>query len=505
MIRHYLDWLAETIRENWDKPALTDYSVLTDKSGNDYTYGDLYRKITWLDNILSRAGLQPSDHIAICGANSANWVVSYFAVATHRSVSVTILHTQTPDVIARQFEFADCKALFVDPEIWKTCADCIPSAAEPVFSLDDFSILKGNALPVYDGDLPSDSGLPRPCRENVRFNVGPLTELAQICFSSGSTNESKAVMLSFKNLSNNMKNAYDIFPRCYSDSNIAILPLSHTYGLLGGVLCQIPGAHHLFFLGPLLSSEILIRALTSINPYSIVVVPAVIESLYKRFGDRIKRILGTNLQQLVIGGAAMNSGIEDKILALDIPLTVGYGMTETGPLIGANLWSNYVPHSCGRVVSGMEARISEAGEILVRGDNVMLGYYKDPDATRKKIDAEGWLHTGDRGRIDEDNNIYVYGRMEQDMIVLPSGENVVPQNIEALLDKLDGVKESLVLERNGHLVALVYPDGESTDKLTVLRAVNRLLPTFSQLADIEFVAEPFQKTSKTAIKRYLYK
>ncbi|MCQ2168735.1 MAG: AMP-binding protein [Bacteroidales bacterium] len=488
----FLDIFADTAKRFPLRPALTDFSTIEGGEGHTYTYGEWYKMILHLCGVFRGLGLRKGDHIAICGYNSANWTVSYFAVIAFGGIAVTLPHHLPLDEIAHLLDFSDSKALIADPFIYSNhfIGENIPVK----ISLKDFSIICGKK----EGDSSPFSN----------FENNGLNQAAQICFSSGSTSAPKAIVLSLRNLSNNIKNAFDNLPNCHSNSTIAVLPLSHTYGLLGGVLCQIPNAHQSVFLGSDLSTENLIKSLALFQPYSLVLVPSIIESFYKRFGSKIKEILGENLQQLLIGGAAMNETIEDKILDLGIPLTVGYGTTETGPLIGANLWNNYKPHSCGRVVSGMEARISEAGEILVKGHNVMLGYYKNSEATRRKINADGWLHTGDRGWIDADGNIYVYGRLEQDMIVLPSGENVIPQDIEALLDRMDEVAESLVLERSGLLVALVFPksdsEGRLPDKDTLLRAVNLRLPSFSQLADIEFVSEAFQRTGKAGIKRYLY-
>lgn len=496
---HYLDWIAETVSENWDKPALTDYSLLSGGEGCDYTYGEMFRQIKAVESFLSAAGLQPGDHIAICGANSANWLITYMAIAAYRGVSVTLLHTQMMDVIASQIAFADCKALFVDTDIWTELGQNNIPGLQQVFSLKNFSVLRGQALP-YENNL-------RISPEDVHFNTGPLEDVAQICFTSGSTEKPKGVMLSFANLTNNVRNAVENFPDGRNMNVLSALPLAHIYGLVGSVLGNLPNGHHIVFIKRI-SLGVLQEALHEVNPYVLLIVPMLIEQLFSRKGNAVSEMFPTGLKQIFIGGSKMNVDIEDALISLGLPLTTGYGSTETGPLISASRFDAYKPHSSGQVVSGMEVKISDCGEILARGANVMLGYYKDPEATRRKIDAEGWLHTGDRGRVEEDGTLYVYGRMEQDMIVLPSGENIIPQNIEALLNKLNGVAESLVLERSGRLVALVFPeqahDESPMNRNTILQAINVQLPSFSQLDDIEFVSEPFQRTGKSGIKRYLY-
>lgn len=499
-MRHYLDILAEAIRENWEKPALSDCPLQYGGKGKEYTYGGMYHEITSLKRLLEESGFRPGDHIAICGANTSDWLVAYLAVAACRCVSVTVLHSQTPDTIAAQISFADCKALFVDSDIWEMLSRESLTGVKRVFSLEDFSALRGCPEP-----FPS---IPCPWPEDVRFDIGPLCETAQICFTSGSTFEPKAVMLSFENLSNNVRDAVETFPDGRNLTVLSTLPLAHIYGLMDEVLGHLPNGHHIFFVRQL-SLATLQNMLREVDPYVFLTVPLLLEQLYIRKERAIPELFGPGLRQIFVGGSKLRDNVEDALLSMGLPLTVGYGSTETGPLISASRIGAYKPYSCGRIVSGMEARVSEAGEILVKGANVMLGYYKNPEATRRKIDADGWLHTGDRGRVEEDGTVYVYGRLEQDMIVLPSGENIVPQNIEALLDGIDGVAESLVLERGGRLVALVYPEtvadaGTLPDKDSLLRSVNVQLPSFSQLSDIEFVSSPFQRTGKSGIKRYLY-
>lgn len=490
---HYLDLLSDTFQKNWEKPALTDYAVLDGGAGNDYSYGELYRKIEWLRKVFTKAGLLPGDHIAVCGVNSANWAVAYLAIASYQGVSVTILNSQNPEIIVQQVTFADSKALFVDSDIWEQLPDNLP--LDYVFSLEDFSVLKGVLI-----DVPDNVFGP----EDVRFVTGDINCLAQICFTSGSTDEPKGVMLSYGNISNNVLVGIEICPISNYENAVSILPLSHTFGLVFELLVHLEHADRVFLLGKHFSFGIMLESFQRVQPRILQTVPMMMEQLYCRFGKNMANVFGQNLYHLFVGGSSLRPELEDTLLLLGIPLTVGYGSTETAPLIASSNLELYLPHSVGQVVSGMEARISDNGEILVRGKNVMLGYYKNPEATRRKIDADGWLHTGDRGWIDKNNNVFVYGRLEQDMIVLPSGENIIPQNIEALLNKIDGVEESLVLERSGRLIALVYQRTASMDKSTLLRTVNLQLPPFSQLADIEFVSEPFQRTGKSDIKRYLY-
>jgi len=493
LARHYLDILAEVIRDNWDCPALTDYSLLQGEGGNEYTYGQMYEKIQELCQLFAQLGLQPGDHIALCGANSANWAVAYLAIAAFRGVSVTILHTLSSSEIVQLINYADCNAIFVDSEIWKSINELCVNA-EQVVSLADFSIIKGTSYQDNDSSF-----------KPFVFSVAPLDDLAQICFTSGTASAPKGVMLSYRNLSNNVQNTIETLPIGHNKPYVASLPLSHAYGLMGELLCQLPHANHIYFVSVLVPS-LLSEALLRIQPYYWVTIPLIVEAMHPILDHPNLK----SIQQILVGGALLNPMVETNILSRHLPLSVGYGMTETAPLIGASLFSDYRPYSVGFVVSGMKARISPEGEILVRGENVMLGYYKDELATREKIDADGWLHTGDRGHLDEDGYLYVEGRMNLDMIVLPSGENIHPENIEAIINGVPYVVESLVLAREGKLVALVRKDTPVTAERTILERnailakVNPQLPSFSQLFGIEFITDPLQRTEKQTIKRYLY-
>lgn len=462
MIRNYLDILSEIIRDYWNEPALTDYSLLEGGEGKDYTYGLLQQAIDELKERFCQMGLQPRDHIAICGGNCVNWVVAYLAIAQFGAVSVPIMDSLDEEEQDQLMAFADCRAkIMVRP-----CAITLSS------------------LPMAH---------PRA--------IAP-SSLAQICFTSGSSQQPKAVMLSMECISNNVHIAINTIPKHNNRNFVSMLPLYHTYGLVGEILCQVGQGKHIFILGSNLSPSRIKQAIVSLRPYAIVTVPVIINIFFRYFKDELSTIFGNNLQQLLVGGSPLNALIEDKLLQLHIPLTVGYGLTEMGTLVGASLWFSYKPHSCGHLVINTEAKIVD-GEIWVRGANVMLGYYKDEEATREKIDKDGWLHTGDAGYIDEDGYLFVKGRLNQDMIVLPNGENISPLHIEGLLNQVEGVNESLVLAREGQLVALVYV-AVPLDRKDLLRTINPQLPLYSQLYDIEFVSEPFAKTPKQTIKRYLY-
>lgn len=497
MTRHYLDTLADVIRENWDKPALTDYATLDGGPGNSYTYGQMYVQILALCDRFRQLGLKPGDHIAICGVNSANWVISYVAIAAFRGVSVPIMQTMPAKDILAALHFADTKALLADEALLLTLKTAVTNIA--YINLD--------SLPQV-GSVFS--------KMDVSFETADLDSLATLCFTSGSTGTPKAAMLSYRAISNGAIDGIHILPITHEENYAFILPLAHVFGMITAI-SQLECVNHSFMLDMVAPSEIA-EVMQRVNPFVIMTVPMVIEFLYKIHGDQLMRAFGTCARQLIVGGSAMNPILEEKLHQAKIPIVLLYGATE-GLEFSGNRWGEYRRKSSGKAVPGMFIRIAPNGEILVRGENVMLGYYKDPDATAAKIDADGWLHTGDRGHLDEDGYLYVEGRLEQDMIVLPSGENISPVKVESIINACDGVEESIVIARNGKLMALVVmhdlpqfsersgfrEHSEQELRNHLLAQINPQLPAYSQLFGLEFLSEPLARTEKKTIKRYLYK
>lgn len=512
MTDNYLSILAETIRTNWDQPALTDFYLTEDGTaqdtsrGNHYTYGEMYTEISRVAELLTSLGLQKGDHIAICGTNSAHWVIAYLAIAKMQGVSVTVMHTLMPDEIARLVDFSDAKALFTDGDIWAELSPSLEGrVGERFISLADWSILRGEKIQI--SNLQSsisnfDCGFPQSNPDS----------LAMICFTSGSTGGAKGIMLSMCNMSNNSQNIIDGYPDVENKLFLSILPMSHIYGFMTEIIGQLLKGKDVRILSSLLTINNLYRAIKITKPYALSMIPQIVSALMDSHTDCIELML-RSVQQMYIGGALFDKVKEKQLYAAGVPISVGYGMTETGPLISYSIHPLYRPNTCGKIVSGMTCRISPAGEILVKGENVMLGYYKNPEATARKIDKDGWLHTGDKGHLDEDGYLYVEGRLEQDIIVLPNGENIRPDNIESLINALPEVSESIVLARDGKLVAIVVPQITNhqspitnTDlRRMVMRKVNPSLPLFSQLYDVEITVVPLQRTEKQTIKRYLYK
>ena len=559
MTTNYLSILAETIRTNWDQPALTDFYLTEDGTaqdtsrGNHYTYGEMYAEVCRVAELLTALGLQKGDHIAICGANSAHWVIAYLAVAKMQGVSVTVMHTLQPDEIVRLVAFSDAKALFIDPDIWdelqipnrKSLIENQECVLSVVLSLADWSILHSicsQSRRSTDGQpTVSYNVIAMQSKENLLdellngnwTNGICLDDLATICFTSGTTSKPKGVMIPHRSFTLNFFAEYNVLNQYKKDGkNIAaILPFSHVYGLTEDILRVICGGLHCHILHIRNIQNDLFKSYQLIHPIYITAVPNVLEYLVllantipqKLRKTFVKTSLGGIAKDFIVSGAQLPHQKIKQILDVGVPLSTAYGMTE-GSIVALAYFSEYKIGTAGIVTKGIEVRISPVGEILVKGENVMLGYYKDPEATAAKIDSNGWLHTGDKGHLDEDGYLYVEGRLEQDIIVLPNGENIRPDNIESLINALPEVSESIVIARNGHLIAItVVPNLSNLSNLsiassktnansvsisslrrTILRTINPQLPLFSQLYDVEITDTPLQRTEKQTIKRYLY-
>lgn len=491
MTRHYLDILADVIRENWDKPALTDYTLLHEGCGNEYTFGELFQRIQGLRRCFDRRNISEGTHIALCGRNSANWIVAYLAIAAHKCVSVTILNSISVEGIKKLVQFSDAKLILADAEI---CAQ-----------LNDSSI----ACICLDNISSSIS------TNTISFPAINPDSLAQICFTSGTQGATKGVMLPFRSISSNVGYRLDIFSMYRGTNMLSLLPLAHIYGLVIEVLLPLCAGARTYIVNDPTSLE-LCDIDEIIRPKIVFMVPMMVDYYIKRSSNAEN---WKCLDFISLGGAGISTKIEQTLNSHSIKIAVGYGMTECGSRITLALPEEYRSGSVGKIVGGMDISIASNGEILVRGENVMLGYYKDPEATAAKIDKDGWLHTGDRGHLDEDGYLYVEGRLEQDMIVLPSGENISPVKVESVINACEDVEESIVLARNGKLIALVviknvsrFPErsdfreqSEQELRNQLLAQINPQLPAYSQLFGIEFLTTPLARTEKKTIKRYLYK
>lgn len=544
MERHYLSRLNDVMLAQWNEPALTNYG---EEGG--YTFGTLAAAILRLEKLFDLLDIKAGDKIALTGRNSANWAVAYLAIAAHRGVVVSILQDFKAEDIKMLIEHSDAKALFVGPYVWRELQHQELSTLSAIVSLSDFSLIsvaddKKDIVATWDAAFQKEypSGITPAV---IHFGGNP-DDLAIINYTSGSTGSPKGVMLNGRALSNNVEVAIDILPVPKDCKRlVSILPLAHAFGQLADFLYPICCGCHIYFLTKTPTPAILLKALQEVKPYIVTMVPLVIEKIYKAkisliiskgivralwktpiLGDivksKVKKALNTSfgghVKYFLLGGAALNAEVEDCLMDIHFPLSIGYGMTECAPLISGSRPPKFKARSCGAIVANMECKIDNpnaegVGEVLVKGDNCMLGYYKNEEATRAAFTEDGWMRTGDLGYLDKHNYIYLKGR-NKTMILGASGQNIYPEDIESKLNNLEAVSESVVVEREGRLVALVFPD-EQASKYSIeelerlmkenLKKLNKLMPGYSQVSNIELKNEPFEKTPKKSIKRFLYK
>lgn len=552
MTKHYLQYLTEVMDHQWNDLALSDYN-----ENHEYTFGELAVEMLRLQVLFEQLGLKRGDKIALCGRNCANWAVAYLAIAAYEGVCVSILQDFTAEDITHLLDHSDSELLFVGPYVWKDLQlQKMPAKIKAVLSLEDWRPLyerkgnkKENAVHVLTTDEWQEAFLAKHPRalepEEVYFSADPET-LSLINYTSGSTGSPKGVMLNGRSLSNNVEVGMKMLPVEPGQRLVSMLPLAHMFGQVCELLYPLCSGTHIYFLTKSPTPSILLKAMKEVQPYLVVTVPLVIEKIYKknldptlskwairtfwhmppissilraRVKSALKNAFGGKLRYFICGGAAMNPVVEKCLMDIHFPLSIGYGMTECGPLIGGNPPKYFKARSGGVPVMNMEVKIDEPnqagiGEILVKGENVMLGYYKNPDATNAAFTPDGWLRTGDLGRLDRKQNIYIKGR-NKTMFLGASGQNIYPEEIEDKLNNQEAVGESLIVEREGKLVALVFPDETLTKRMTkdeilhIMRAnlekLNHLIPSYSKVADIEVQDKPFEKTPKRSIKRFLYK
>jgi len=545
MNHHYFTYLSNIASRQWNDLALSDYG-----EPQQYTFGEMAATILRLHQLFKLLGIQEGDKIALCGRNCANWAVAYLAVMSYKAVVVSILQDFKAEDIDHLLQHSDSKLLFVGPYVWKELEAQPLSGLEAVISLYDWSCLHAkNEEQVPDADRLEATFrkvYPRGINaEDFRFDLDP-DALCLINYTSGSTGSPKGVMLNGRSLSNNVETGMQMLPVDPGQRLVSMLPLAHMFGQVCEFLYPLCSGTHIYFLTKSPTPSILLKALQDVKPYIVVTVPLVIEKIYKKninpllsrkvmkflwrmpiVGPMIRRkvrkalttAFGGELRYFICGGAAISPDVEACMKDIKFPISVGYGMTECGPLIGGNPPKYFVAHSGGVPVPNMEVMIDQpnqygVGEILVRGENVMLGYYKNEEATISAFTDDGWMRTGDLGCLDKHKNIFIKGR-NKTMILGASGQNIYPEEIEDKLNNLEGVSESIIVEREGRLVGLVFPDEQVSKRLNIealrelmkqnLQNLNKLIPGYSQVSDIELKSEPFEKTPKKSIKRFMYK
>ncbi len=560
MERHDIVHIVEkVIRKQWDSPALTNFN------GESLQYKDLGRKIAKLHLLFEHSGVKPGDKIALCGKNSAQWAVSFFAILSYGAVAVPLLHEFKPDNIHHLIDHSDSKLFFVDRQIYENLDPELMPGLAGIIRIPDFSLFfsRNEGLTAARARLNELFGKKYPERftpDDVKFyEITDSDSLALINYTSGSTGFSKGVMVPHRAIWSNVQAILDILhdlPKA-GDSMVCMLPMAHMYGLVIDMAHGICKGAHLYFLTRQPSPKVLVDAFRTARPRLIITVPLIIEKIIKtkvfpaldrplnrlllhtplidrKVLEKVRAMLmetfGGQLEMMIIGGAGLNRDVEEFLHRINFPLTVGYGMTECAPLIGYAHPKGYkpaddrefAPTSCGRIVPRMQVKVLSPdpehipGELMVKGDNVMLGYYKNDEATAAIMRPEGWMLTGDVGTIDSKGNIYLRGR-NKTMILGPAGQNIYPEEIEQKINNIPYVGESLVIDAGeGRLKALIYPDldearRDGLDRNQVqekirqdIAELNPTLESYSRIQSIKFIDEEFEKTPKRSIKRYLY-
>jgi long-chain acyl-CoA synthetase len=541
-----IGYIEQSIKQNWNIEALSNYKE------REYSYREIAERMIKLHIFLREAGIKEGDKIALVGRNSANWCIVYLAVVSYGAVIVPILPDFKPEDHQNIINHSDSKILFVDDKIWETFDLGKIQAITAVLSLDDFSFITSREEALkknYSGlDNKFSEKFPELKPEDVKFSDISNDNLAVISYTSGTTGFSKGVMITHNSLAANVRYAQNNMPLKPGDPVVSFLPLAHTYGCAFEFLFPFTYGCHITILSKTPSPQIVLQAFGEIKPRLILSVPLVIEKIYKKqiipvinkplmkflllipglntilfkkIREKLTESFGGRFMEIVIGGAAFNADTEKFFRKIGFKFTVGYGMTECGPLISYASWDTTKLGASGRAVDTLEVTIdssdpeNQVGEIILRGENVMLGYYKNEEATNAVIDKNGWMHTGDLGVIDKEGNIYIKGRSKS-MILGPSGKNIYPEEIESVINNQKYVTESVVISEDNKLIGLIFPDYDQVkkDNLSeeqliamldgIRKVVNERLPDFMVVHKFRIHSEEFVKTPKRSIKRYLY-
>lgn len=543
--------IEKTIIEHWDLDALSDYK------GATVQYHDVARKIEKLHILFEQSGVTKGDKIAICGRNSSGWAMAFLATLTYGAVAVPILHEFMPEQVHNIVNHSEAKLLFVGDHMAGTIDVAQMPSLEGVVRLQDYSLLlsRTDKLTYAREHLNELYGKKYPKyfrKEHVHYyRESSPDELALINYTSGTTGFSKGVMLPYRALWGNYDFACHELGTTLKPGNrvISILPMAHMYGMAFEFMFEFLNGCHVFYLNRIPSPAIIAQAFADVKPKIIIAVPLVIEKIIRKrvfpkiqntrmrlllqmpviskkvkemICEEVRKAFGGELYELIIGGAALSREVETFLHSINFPYTVGYGATECAPIICYSDWHSFVPGSCGRAAIHMEVKIDspapsiQPGEILTRGINVMLGYYKNAEATAETLDSEGWYHTGDLGTMDSEGNVFINGR-SKNMLLGPSGQNIYPEEIEDKLNSMTLVMESLVVQRDTKLVAIVHPDMDEAKTMNLSeeniidimeqnhQGLNAMLPAYEKISEIEIRKEEFEKTPKKSIKRYLYK
>ena len=545
MTKHYFTRLQEAINANWDRPCLCNFK------GEEFTFGDFATNIAKLHLLYEKVGLKKGDKVALCAKNSARWGVAFFSVNTYEAVIVPILADFHPDSVNSLVDHSESLVLFTDTDIWKKLDITKMPTVKAVVSTADFKLLYAADEKIQKANDELDSLFAEKypngfSAADVNYPTDNDKDLAIINYTSGTTSAPKGVMLRYECVSENVAFGQKRLPSFPEDKIVSMLPIAHMYGMMFELIYPICGGSSVYYLGKTPTPALLLGAMAQVKPYLVITVPLVMEKIFKskvapvvneplmkvvckipglnriifkKVRTTLLNAFGGNVREIVMGGAALNPDVEKWFKRFQLPFTVGYGMTEAAPLLAYEDWWDFAPKSCGKAVDSVEVRIdsedprNKVGEIQARGNSIMSGYYKNEEATAAAFTEDGWMRTGDLGVVDAAGNIFIRGR-SKNMILSANGQNIYPEEIEAVINNQDYIIESVVVDRGASLVALVYVDGDKLtadglnldEQMTLMRtAVNAEMPAYSKISKVEVMDQPFEKTPKMSIKRFMYK
>lgn len=544
-MKHYFTRLEESIKTNWERPALGNYR------GELFTFGEVATNIAKLHVLYEAVGLKKGDKVALCAKNSARWGIAFFSANTYEAVVVPILADFHPDSVNSLVDHSESTVLFTDTDIWNKLDIAKMPMLRAVVSTADFKLLyaaddkiqeaNDNLQALFDQKYPKGFSA-----ADVSYPVDNDKELAIINYTSGTTSAPKGVMLRYECISANVTFGQKRLPSYPEDKIVSMLPMAHMYGMMFELIYPLCGGSSIYYLGKTPTPALLLGAMAEVKPYLVITVPLVMEKIFKskvapvvnkpvmkvltaipginqiifkKIRTTLLNAFGGKVREIVMGGAALNPDVEKWFRKFKLPFTVGYGMTEAAPLMAYEDWWEFVSKSCGKAIDTVEVRIdsedpyTKVGEIQARGMNIMSGYYKNEEATKAAFTEDGWMRTGDLGLLDKKGNIFIKGR-SKNMILSANGQNIYPEEIEAAVNNQPYIIESVVVNRCARLVALVYADAEKakaegTDleayKAVLMAEVNKSMPSYSKVNAVEYMDQPFEKTPKMSIKRFMYK
>ena len=544
-MKHYFTRFEEAIKANWERPALSNFR------GETFTFGEVATQIAKFHVFFEAIGLKKGDKVALCAKNSARWGVTFFAANTYEAVLVPILADFHPDSVNSLVDHSESLILLTDTDIWSKLDITKMPTIKAVISSSDFSLLYAadEAIQTANDNIDKLFAEKYPngfSAADVSYPTDNDKDLAIINYTSGTTSAPKGVMLRYECISANVEFGQKRLPSYPGDTIVSMLPMAHMYGMMFELIYPLCGCASVYYLGKTPTPALLLGAMAEIKPYLVITVPLVMEKIFKskvapvinkpvmkvvtaipglnqvifkKVRNTLLNAFGGNVREIVMGGAALNPDVEKWFRKFKLPFTVGYGMTEAAPLLAYEDWYDFAPKSCGKCVDSVEVRIdsddpyNKVGEIQAKGYSLMSGYYKNEEATKAAFTEDGWMRTGDLGLLDSKGNIFIKGR-SKNMILSANGQNIYPEEIEAVVNNQPYVVESVVVDRGARLVALIYMDADKAKsegvdleayKATIIAEVNKSMPAYSKVNIVEYMDQPFEKTPKMSIKRFMYK